>query len=105
MTRPRIALVFFLTLALTPQSPAQEGWTSLFNGKDLFGWDTWLGKPLKANDPIGLNKDPRNVYTVVDVDGQPAIRISGEIFGAITAPNSRLWRTDSSGKMLRPCGT
>src|SRR5215212_8468691 len=25
--------------------------------------------------------------------------------GAITAPSSRLWRTESSGKMLRPCGT
>jgi hypothetical protein len=60
-------------------------WRSLFNGKDLEGWDTWLGKPYKGKDVIGLNKDPNNVYTVVMMDGKPAIRISGEIFGALTS--------------------
>jgi hypothetical protein len=59
-------------------------WTSLFNGKDLAGWDTWLGRPNKEKDPVGLNKDPKAVYTVVNLNGQPVIRISGEIFGAIT---------------------
>src|SRR5204863_1538859 len=33
---------------------------------------------------IGLNTDPSKVYTVVMEDGKPAIRISGEIFGALT---------------------
>jgi hypothetical protein len=33
---------------------------------------------------VGLNKDPRRVYTVAEVDGKPAIRISGEVFGALT---------------------
>lgn len=60
-------------------------WTSLFNGKNLDGWDTWLGKPFMGKEPVGLNKDPNKVYTVVEVDGQPAIRISGEIFGALTS--------------------
>ncbi|HEY8504136.1 MAG TPA: DUF1080 domain-containing protein [Gemmataceae bacterium] len=76
-----------------------EGFRPLFNGKDLSGWDTWLGRPhpsvtgldLKKNDKgqyvgtVGLNKDPKNVYTVVTEDGAPAIRISGEIFGALTS--------------------
>ena len=35
--------------------------------------------------PIGLDKDPKGVFTVVDADGKPAIRISGEIFGALTS--------------------
>lgn len=65
--------------------PAKPGAsTSLFNGKDLEGWDTWLGKPGGAKEVVGLNKDPNKVYSVVMLDGQPAIRISGEIFGALT---------------------
>jgi len=67
-----------------------DGWTPLFNGKDLKGWDTYLG-PLfdstgnKINDkPIGLNIDPNHVFTVVDENGEKVIRISGENFGAIT---------------------
>jgi hypothetical protein len=63
---------------------AGDDWTSLFNGKDFAGWDTWLGRPYKEKEPVGLNKDPKQVYTVVDTDGKPAIRITGEIFGAIT---------------------
>ncbi len=58
--------------------------TSLFNGKDLAGWDTWLGKPFKGDKVVGLNIDPLKVYTVVNVDDAPAIRVSGEVFGAIT---------------------
>src|SRR5262245_63163708 len=64
---------------------AGDDWTSLFNGKDLAGWDTWLGRPQGEKEPVGLNKDPKQVYTVVEADGKPAIRISGEIFGAITS--------------------
>jgi hypothetical protein len=59
--------------------------TPLFNGKDLGGWDTWLGKPYKGKEVVGLNKDPKKVFTVVEEDGKPAIRISGEIFGALTS--------------------
>jgi hypothetical protein len=62
-----------------------DGWVPLFNGKDLTGWDTWLGRPAKGKEVVGLNNDPSKVYTVVEVDGQPAIRISGEIFGALTS--------------------
>src|SRR5262249_26492161 len=40
------------------------GWTQLFNGKNLDGWDTWLGRPYKGKEVIGLNKDPQMVYTV-----------------------------------------
>jgi hypothetical protein len=76
---------------------AQEPWIPLFNGRDLTGWDSWLGKPHQLTDvpghprnaegaytqPIGLNKDPRSVFSVVRVDGEPAIRISGETYGGL----------------------
>ncbi len=90
-----------LGMAGGQEKAAESGWVSLFNGKDLSGWDTWLGRPhpsvegldLKKDDkgqytePVGLNKDAKKVYTVVAGDGGPAIRISGEIFGALTTKN------------------
>lgn len=53
-------------------------WRDLFSGKDLLGWDTYLAAPF------GLNNDPKHVFNVVAEDGAPAIRISGEIYGALT---------------------
>jgi hypothetical protein len=76
----------------------EGGWTPLFNGSDLQGWETFLGKPHKTVDiaglprnqageylgPLGVDLDPRRVCSVVSLDGAPAIRISGEIYGALT---------------------
>jgi hypothetical protein len=80
-----------------PQAP-QVGWTPLWNGKDLNGWTTWMQRPEPTSqvpglargadgsytEAIGSNRDPLKVFTVVpDVDGKPAIRISGEVFGEL----------------------
>jgi 3-keto-disaccharide hydrolase len=77
---------------------AQSGWTPLWNGRDLDGWATWMQVPApsseapglkrdadgKYTEPIGSGRDPLKVFTVVrDVDGRPAIRISGEVFGEL----------------------
>ena len=35
-------------------------------------------------NPIGVDTDPTRVFSVVHADGAPAIRISGEIYGALT---------------------
>lgn len=71
-------------LSFAHAGDAKTGAMALFNGKDLAGWDTWLGKPFKGDKVVGLNVDPDKVYTVVEVDGKPAIRISGQVFGALT---------------------
>jgi Domain of Unknown Function (DUF1080) len=69
----------------------KDKWTTLFNGKDLSGWDTYIGPDLDATGkkiteiPVGLNKDPRHVFTVVNNNGEKVIRISGENWGAITS--------------------
>ena len=39
-----------------------EGWTPLFNGRDLASWDTYLGKPYKLTEIAGLPKDARGEY-------------------------------------------
>ena len=76
----------------------QPRWTPLWNGKNLDGWTTWMRQPEPTSDvpglkrgadgkylePIGSGRDPLKVFTVVrDVDGRPAIRISGEVFGEL----------------------
>jgi hypothetical protein len=76
----------------------QSGWTPLWNGRDLDGWTMWMRQPEpsssvpglkrdadgKYTEQIGSGRDPLNVFTVVrDVDGRPAIRISGEVFGEL----------------------
>ena len=95
----RLVLVVLGGLCLaTLSGEAQSSWTSLWNGKDLDGWTTWMRQPEptsevpglakaadgKYTDPIGSGRDPLKVFTVVsNVDGRPAIRISGEVFGEL----------------------
>lgn len=72
--------------------PNTSGQT-LFNGADLNGWDTWLGPRFlpdggQDTDTTGLNMDPDRVFTVVEEDGEPAIRISGQQFGGISTLSS-----------------
>jgi len=96
----RTALLAMLALPigskLTGQS-TQRDWLPLFNGTDLTGWETYLGKPHKLSDvpglvrnaqgdytaPVGLNADPNHVFTVVRMDDGPVIRVSGEIYGGL----------------------
>src|SRR5687768_4118810 len=87
ITRYLIAIfaVLLLCTGLTFKKPK-----SIFNGKDLTGWDVYIGplydslKQDFSGDPIGLNRDPNKVFSVVKEDGKPAIRISGEHFGGIS---------------------
>lgn len=41
---------------------AQEAWTPLFDGSDLRGWDTYLGKPFPGVDIPGEPRDDRGEY-------------------------------------------
>ena len=85
-------ICLLLTCGGTSAADAPAEWQSLFNQKDLSNWDKWLGpkssgyldpKTTKER-PLGLNNDPLGVFTVVQEDGGPAIRVSGQVFGAIT---------------------
>lgn len=61
------------------EKSAVENWNQLFNGKNLDGWDIYVGPKEEGGEPIGLNKDPLNLFSVVDLEGEKVIRISGEI--------------------------
>jgi Domain of Unknown Function (DUF1080) len=85
----------YLFLVITPlactKKPGESNWVTLFNGQDLSGWDTYLGPAYDSLQQrfdslvtYGLNNDPKGVFRVVQEDGVPAIRISGEGFGGIS---------------------
>ncbi|TKG96561.1 DUF1080 domain-containing protein [Puteibacter caeruleilacunae] len=71
--------LLLFAIAATLFNSCEEPWRPLFNGENLNGWDTWVGPKEKGGEPIGLNKDPMNLFSVVDLDGEKVIRISGEI--------------------------
>lgn len=78
------ALLFCLLISCSSsnssgQEESKDSWQSLFNGETLEGWDTYIG----AND-LGLNNDPNKVFTVAEIDGEPALRISGQQFAGIS---------------------
>src|SRR4029453_12556821 len=101
--RFRQLLVLLVLIAAGIPMRAADGWTTLWNGKNLDGWTTWMQQPSPTSDvpglnrgadgkylePIGSGRDPLKVFTVApDVDGQPAIRISGEVFGELRTKRS-----------------
>src|SRR5262245_56090488 len=99
----RLLLVVACGLTATMTTTAQNGRTPLWNGKNLDGWTTWMRQPEatsevpglargadgKYTEPIGSGRDPLKVFTVApDIDGAPAIRISGEVFGELRTTRS-----------------
>jgi hypothetical protein len=73
------ALTFSFSTATAADAPAivPREPIVLFNGKDLSPFYTWLAR-------FGRDQDPERVFTVVDqIDGAPAIRISGQFYGGI----------------------
>lgn len=66
-------------------TPADAGFRSLFDGVDFAGWDRYLGIPQGETTPLGIDNDPRGVFTIASVEGEPALHISGEVWGALVS--------------------
>jgi hypothetical protein len=89
--KPVLPVIFFLTLS---ECFGQGKWQPLFNGKDLTGWDTYVGPAFdslgnKRDDiaVLGLNNDVLKIFSVATVNKKSALRISGERFGGISTKN------------------
>ncbi len=86
----KLLLLMILAKILGSCSGSKENWTILFNGINLEGWETYIGPPYDPDlarfgeVPIGLNQDPDGVFSVVTLDNEAAIRISGKHFGGIS---------------------
>lgn len=90
-TQKLLVLIISASFICTCTPKKETSWESLFNGKDLSGWDTWLGpkfdtliNKFDSFHSEGLNNDADHVFTVVEEDGMPAIRISGQTHGGIS---------------------
>ncbi|NOR74589.1 MAG: DUF1080 domain-containing protein, partial [Draconibacterium sp.] len=70
-----LLFVFIAVLFNSCENPGQ----ALFNGENLDGWDTWVGSVEDGGEIVGLNKDPLNLFSVVEIEGEKVIRISGEV--------------------------
>ncbi len=82
----RLGLLAAMLAFCAPLHAAEPGWTSLFNGRDLTGWTTWVSmQPTSDNmkwptSVRGAGVDPKKVFSVVD----GTLRVSGEEWGAVT---------------------
>lgn len=71
-----LVLLVVASSFIRPAANPHDGWTALFNGKDLKGWNVYL-------KDIGANNDPQHVFSVVPDGNEMVIRISGETTGGI----------------------
>lgn len=92
--RRTLATVVALVLA-APALAQDSGWTPLLDA-DLTEWRTYLsfrhapgydGQPPTGSDgqpldPVGYDTDPDSVFSIVMEDGEPVLRVSGEVYGA-----------------------
>ncbi len=93
----RIVFAILCLWFLQPTTGRASEWQPLWNGYDFTGWERFLGRPhptvtlpgnaradqLRRTEVLGSENDPLGVFTVVTVEGAPAIRISGQVFGSI----------------------
>lgn len=73
-----------------------QNWEPLLDMK-LSQWDKFVGVPHYSVEldgyekgdgmegtPLGLNNDPLNVFSTVEIDGETVLKISGQIYGAVS---------------------
>ncbi len=86
---------FFAGLTLTLNAELTEP-LSLFD-QGLEHFDVWMGVPHKSvpglpegtyqsdnvhkGEPLGINNDLKNVFSIIEEDGTPILAITGEIYG------------------------
>ncbi len=91
------------TDVLSNATMSESGWRPLLDPK-LSSWELWMGVPhstvtaLPLNTPtspnvhngipLGLNNDPKHVFSVKIEEGEPVLCITGEIFGGLTTLES-----------------
>ena len=95
-------LLLGLVLGINPvTAQTSESWTQLLDPK-LSQWEKWMGAPHPSVEgllagiersqhpkdglPMGLNNDPKNVFRIVEENGQLVLYITGEIWGGLTTP-------------------
>lgn len=102
ITRTGITTVFLLgtLVRLSYLALAEEVKTLHLLDEPLSHWDAFIGTPHKTvkglpdgtemsedgmkGKPLGLNNDPKKVFSTFQADGTTVLKISGEIYGGLT---------------------
>lgn len=74
-------LLFVSTLCLLSISTFSQ--KSLFNGKNLKNWNIFLGSPITGFEELAKKATPASTYSIVELDGQKVIHVSGDIFASL----------------------
>lgn len=106
ITLAAVGLLIILTSVTKKPIPKEEGWVNLLDSK-LSKWEMYLsykhkngyaGKvPVDANgkeiEPVGYNKNTNNMFTVIQENNEPVLKVSGEYYGCVfTKENYRNYR-------------
>jgi len=101
-----LGLLIGLTSFTNKTNPTDDGWIKLLD-KNLSKWEMYLsykhkdgysGKiPTDANGkeipPIGYNKNANNMFTVIEENNEPVLKVSGEYYGCVfTKENFKNYR-------------
>jgi hypothetical protein len=109
--KTKFSLVVLVTLLNTAcaqleqktQKSVNDNWSYLLDS-ELSRWEVWSGVPHSTvkglpegtyvannlnvggdpKDAMGLNNDVKNVFSMTNVNGEPVLHISGEVYGGLT---------------------
>jgi hypothetical protein len=84
MLRTVLAILLAAAAMAADPAPVDPSGVQLFNGRDLDGWDSDLASAERGQPAQGHNNDPLKVFSVVTEDGEPAIRVSGQVMGGLS---------------------
>ncbi|MDO5971883.1 DUF1080 domain-containing protein [Flavivirga aquimarina] len=98
-TKLSFFILLFTLISINGFSQKKEKTKTLFD-KDLSNFDIWLGTPhstvtglpegtyqsdkIGSGNPIGLNNNLKDVFSIIEENGEPVLKITGEIFGGLT---------------------
>jgi hypothetical protein len=99
MKHSLLAALCLSAFAVSASADEAGEWTNLLDPR-LSQWDVYLSYPgdaiasvvagtaPKELKPIGLNKDEKGVFSIIQEGGTPILRITGEIYGAAATKQS-----------------
>jgi len=74
-----ISLFLLIGFLNSCEQPSQD----VYNGRNLDGWETYIGTPLAGFDSLHALATPEKVFSIVENEGENLIRISGEVNGSL----------------------
>jgi len=98
-----LALIFALTAPALAQEKGKEAAQAAPSKSlhlldaELSHWNVWIGVPHKTvkipgqanknhtkGKALGLNNDPLQVFSMIEEDAQPVLKVTGQIYGGLT---------------------